>query len=279
MKTILFASALAAAAFAAPAAYAIPAPIHEWTFIDGTARDVVGGLDGTLNGGATIVGGKLILDGNRANGGSYMSTGFDTLTLTTKTLVSWISLGNLTQGGGTALSVVEEPGQQFDAIDFAEFTTAQWTAGSDYGNRSVGNDGGAAVTDTGEHMVAITYGATGISLYVDGALYADGRSVAPYAFAQPNYLIGLRHPAAESANGLLTGSVDQASVYASALSAADIAGLYGQGTAVPEPATWALMLAGLGCMGAMACWQRQALPAVVSQASRPQARSDSARRT
>ena len=269
MKTILFASALAAAAsLAAPAAHAIPAPIHEWTFDDGTARDVVGSLDGTLNGAATIVGGKLILDGNRANGGSYMSTGFDTLTLTAKTLVSWVSLANLTQSGGTALSVVQMPGQQFDAIDFAEFTPAQWTAGSDYANRSVGNDGGAAVTDTGEHMVAITYGATGISLYVDGALYANGRSVAPYAFAQPNYLIGLRHPAAESGNGLLTGSVDQASVYASALSAADITGLYAQGATVPEPATWGLMLAGLGCLGAMVGWRRQPLPVVVSRAGR-----------
>lgn len=261
MRTFLLASVFVIASIVASApANAIPAPIHAWTFDDGTARDVVGGLDGTLNGGATIVGGKLILDGSHDNGGSYMSTRSDTVTLTTKTLVSWVSLGNLTQGGGSALSVVQLPNQEFDAVDFGEVAAAQWISGSDFFNRTQGNNGGAPATDTGEHMVAITYGAARISLYVDGTFYADGGAFSPYAFVQPNYLIGLRHPDAEPGNGLLNGSVDQASIYDTALSADDVAGLYAQGTAVPEPATWMLMLVGLGAVGTTLRLQRKGTP-------------------
>jgi hypothetical protein len=243
--------ALAALASAPHQALATPSPIHEWTFDDGTARDVVGKLDGTLNGNVTIANGQLVLDGSHANGGAYMSTAFDTASLSTMTLVSWVSLGTLAQGGGSALSVVDGS-QAFNSIDYAEATANQWIAGSDYFHRTLANNGGAAVSDTAEQMLAITYDASGaVQLYLDGSLYANGGAYAPFTMIDPQYIVGLRHPDAAPSNGLLTGSIDMASVYDTALSAGDVATLYSQGTGsfpVPEPASVAIVAAGLGLL-------------------------------
>ena len=243
--------AFAALASAPHQALAIPSPIHEWTFDDGTALDVVGNLNGTLNGDATIANGQLVLDGSHANGGAYMSTAFDTVSLSTMTLVSWVSLGTLAQGGGSALSVVDAS-QAFNSIDYAEATPNQWIAGSDYFNRTQPNNGGAAVSDTGEHMLAITYNAGGtVELYLDGAFYANGGTYSPFTLADPQYMVGLRHPASETGNGLLTGSIDMASVYASALSAGDVATLYSEGAGsspIPEPASAAVVAAAFGLL-------------------------------
>ncbi len=230
-------------------AHAVPQPIHEWNFATGTANDQVGNLNGTLNGNATIANGMLVLDGNANNGDAYMSTGFSTDNLTAMTLVSWVSLGTLSQGGGSALSVVNSS-QNFDAIDFGERTTDQWMNGSDFFNRSLANNGGAIVSGDALHMLAITYGTSGIEIYLDGQLYADGGAYGLYDFADPQYLIGLRHPAAASGNGFLTADIAMDAVFSSTLSASDVATLYSQGggAAVPEPASVALVLSGLSAL-------------------------------
>src|SRR5689334_2609579 len=47
-----------------------------------------------------------------------------------KTLVAWVTPANLTQRGGSVLTV-EKPGGVFDAVVFGEITPAKWMAGSD----------------------------------------------------------------------------------------------------------------------------------------------------
>jgi hypothetical protein len=228
-------------------AQAVPAPIHEWLFSTGSANDIIGNMNGTLHGDAYISNGELVLDGSGNNGGAYMSTAFDTVSLTAMTLVSWVSLGTLSQGGGSALSVVNSS-QNFDAIDFGERVTDQWMAGSDGFSRSLSNNGGAAITTLSQEMVAITYDASGnIEIYVNGALYANGGSFSPYTLVNPEYEIGQRHPS--GANALLTGDVAMSEVFSSTLSATDIATLYSEGTGgtpIPEPGSAALVMAGVG---------------------------------
>ena len=47
-----------------------------------------------------------------------------------KTLVAWVSPANLTQGGGSVLTLENPPGQ-FDAIVLGEIGRARWMAGSE----------------------------------------------------------------------------------------------------------------------------------------------------
>jgi hypothetical protein len=62
--------------------------------------------------------------------------GFATLALysaaaeagTDKTLVSWVTLANTIQQGGSALTI--QRGDQFDAIVFGEIASGKWMAGS-----------------------------------------------------------------------------------------------------------------------------------------------------
>ena len=55
------------------------------------------------------------------------STGSEAV-IADKTLVAWVSLANLTQGGGSVLTL-ENPGGEFDAIVFGEREPAKWMAG------------------------------------------------------------------------------------------------------------------------------------------------------
>ena len=102
--------------------------MHQWTFNDGTASDSIGGANGALLGGATISGGRLIVDNtlsspNQASSGQRMNAPLPD-TVAAKTLVAWVSLANLTQHGGSALSIESTTtnpfAQRFDAIDYAE---------------------------------------------------------------------------------------------------------------------------------------------------------------
>ncbi|WP_375289472.1 PEPxxWA-CTERM sorting domain-containing protein [Qipengyuania sp.] len=262
MKKTVFAGLLAATAFVSPASAAtIVNPIHMWTFNDGTAKDSVGNLDGTLHGNAKIENGKLVLDGDKGRGGTFMSTGEMGGTFTAHTLVAWVSLDTLSQGGGAALSVVDNPGQgstneKFNAIVYGERTPNQWMAGSDFFRRTPVNNGGARETSLDEHMIAVTYAANGaITIYRDGQFYASGGTYSALTFANPIVLLGLRHPSVAGTNGLLKGSINQAAIYDTSFTADEIGSLYAQGAvvggagAVPEPATWALFILGFGAVG------------------------------
>ena len=55
--------------------------------------------------------------------------------LTDKTLVVWVAPANLTQRGGSALTI-EDQGDRFDAIVFGELDGAKWMAGSEMFSRT-----------------------------------------------------------------------------------------------------------------------------------------------
>ena len=117
--------------------------LHLWSFNDGTARDLVGQANGTLLNGARIEQGRLELDGIN----DYMRSARIGTNISTRTLVVWVSLANLNQQAGSALTL-ENPtgGDIFDGIVFAERIPGQWMNGSSFFERSVANNGGAAET-------------------------------------------------------------------------------------------------------------------------------------
>jgi Ca2+-binding RTX toxin-like protein len=211
---------------------AIPAPLHEWTFDDGTARDSVGGADGTLVGGATIVNGRLLV----GPPGRYMRTSELPETIGVKTLVAWVSLDTLDQGGGSALTIENTsalaPTNYFDAVDFGEFTRDQWTAGSDFSQRSLPDDGGAPERAVDRIvMLAIVYAAdSSIAIYRNGAPYAPAYVkgvLQTYRAGNSDILIGYRHSTCGT-NCPLSGAVDEARIYGTALTGDQIEQLYRQ---------------------------------------------------
>ena len=233
-----------------------PAPpamlLHQWTFEDGTANDSVGAAHGTLHGGAQIVGGRLSLDGVD----DYMRSAPIDQNIYEKTLVAWVSLDNLTQQSGSALTI-ENPtaNDVFDGIVYGERVAGQWMNGSNNFSRSVPNNGGAGetVVEPGEVMVAIVYALdNSIQIYRDGELYATASQgeLQVYPADVADVLIGLRH--LDIAGGVgtvggndqfLAGFVNEARIYRGALTPETIRSIYEAG-AVPEPSTYVLLACG-----------------------------------
>src|SRR5262249_35930566 len=125
-----------------------PAPLHQWTFNDGTAKDAIGNASGTLVNGAAVIQsgnqGYLSLDGVS----QYMRTSTIGETISARTLVAWVQLANLSQQSGGALTLetpsMVDASNVFDSIDYGERTAGQWMAGSELFNRSPVNNGGTS---------------------------------------------------------------------------------------------------------------------------------------
>src|SRR5512136_2448540 len=87
-----------------------------------------------------------------------------------KTLVAWVSPANLTQRGGSVLTI-EKPGGVFDAIVFGELTPATWMPGSD-GFRRTGKQQQDFPKETVANpplvQIAIVYRDREITLYRNG---------------------------------------------------------------------------------------------------------------
>ena len=92
---------------------------------------------------------------------------------TDKTLVSWVSLANTTQQGGSALTI--QRGDQFDAIVFGETAAGKWMAGSNNFSRTQREQQANAVETAGPDMlvqIAIVYEGEQIRFYRNGEAYA-----------------------------------------------------------------------------------------------------------
>ncbi len=160
-----------------------------------------------------------------------------------KTLVAWVSPANLTQGGGSVLTLENPPGQ-FDAIVLGEIGRARWMAGSEGFRRTQREQGANPVETAGSGdlvQIAIAYRGKEVAIYRDGKPYASyAMATEPAAFSHKSVVvIGLRHLDA-SGRRYFFGSIDDARVYGSALDAAALGKLQPNEVAAdgPKPIAW-----------------------------------------
>lgn len=145
-----------------------------------------------------------------------------------KTLIVWVSPANLSQRGGTALTVDANGIDRFDGIVFGEREARVWMAGSNGFTRTCldQSDWPREDASPGEFVqMAIVYHGQRITLYRNGVLYArystDGR---PYRFGPGSaVLFGPRHLA--NRRDCFEGRIRDARIYDRPLSQETISGL------------------------------------------------------
>jgi len=213
----LDATVLRDAAAATPAAVAGPVPLVRWVF-DGPD----GQRSGAVQGGARIADGLLTLPG----AGSFLKTEPLDRDIREKTLEAWVSLADLAQRGGAAITIEDGDGRQFDAIVFGERQPRRWMAGSDHFRRTLDVDGPDEDAAPGGlvHLAAVYRSDDSIALFRNGVPY--GKPYVPksplqtYRAGDARVLLGLRHT---GSTGYLVGAVRRAAIYDRALSVAEVA--------------------------------------------------------
>jgi len=197
---------------------------HQWTFNDGTMNDSINSAHGVAeNANVFVQDGRLRI----ANTGR-MLTAASGSAVGVRTLMAWVSLENLNQFAGSALTIENDAGGgTFDGIIYGERTGRQWMNGSNSFVRSPVSNGGAleTVTEPGEVMMAIVYNSdNSITLYRDGALYGNSYTQGTLVtYTNPVFQIGRRHG---TNNSWIDAWINEARVYNTALSGAQIFDIY-----------------------------------------------------
>jgi hypothetical protein len=201
----------------------ISAPIARWEF-ENDLKDSIGNLHGEAVDNAHVNNGGLVLDGR-----SYVRTALFEKDLSEKTLEVWLTLSNITQRAGGAITVQTPEGLYFDSIVYAEREARRWMPGSNGFSRTQ-NVGGTDETDEATKNslhVAITYAADGtVTVYRNGEPY--GR---PYKTSKPpkfakgkaQVIFGMRHGTPTSRTAQLSGVIHKAQLYDRALTPDEVA--------------------------------------------------------
>jgi Protein of unknown function (DUF1553)/Protein of unknown function (DUF1549)/Concanavalin A-like lectin/glucanases superfamily len=209
----------------------LPKPLARWTF-EVDAKDVIGGLHGTLMGGAVVENGRLKLNGKTA----FLETAPLARSVREKTLEAWAAPANLDQRGGGVISLESKGAVAFDAVVFGERVVGRWMAGSENFRRTHDLEGPSETAKPGELVhVAVVYGADNtIAVYRNGESYAppyvptgDAAGLPTYPAGDSHLLFGLRHTGA--GNGFFAGEIAEARLYDKALSASEVAASYKAG--------------------------------------------------
>lgn len=184
---------------------------------------------------AAFVGGLLAL-------GCGAARAEDKWELGDKTLVAWAAPANLEQRGGSVLTI-EKSGGVFDAVVFGEIQPARWMAGSEGFKRTSTDQGNFPLESEDKQglvMVAIVYQGNEISIYRNGEFCVKYTANGAERFGSGDslVLIGLRHLGAARDNCAFVGSVDDARIYAQALTAEQIATLRPNAPSDPQPFAW-----------------------------------------
>ncbi len=200
-----------------PVAYG-PAPMAQWKFDGSDSQD----MPGELLGGATIADGVLKLGVE----GAYFKTSALLKDVREKTLEAWVSLADLEQRGGAAISIESNDGQVFDAIVFGEQQLKKWMAGSEGFKRTQAFGIADEQTAAGKFVhVAMVYQADGnIRFYRNGEpsgkAYKPASPLQTYRAGDAHVLLGLRHTG--GGRPWLTGEIKRAAIYDRALSADEV---------------------------------------------------------
>ena len=162
-------------------------------------------------------------------------------TLRDKTLVAWVSPANLTQRGGSVLTV-DDNKSHFDGIILGELAAKRWMAGSDFYRRTHREQGQWPEETAGSKtlvQVAISYQGQQVTLYRNGRPYAQ------YTMGSPAQTFGLQSVAVigkrhleQGDNAHFLGSIEDARIYPVALGAEQIAALKPNEPSDPKPLAW-----------------------------------------
>jgi len=161
---------------------------------------------------------------------------------TNKTLVAWVIPANLTQRGGSVLTI--QSGDRFDAIVLGEKAVGRWMAGSERFRRTQANqDGNPAETAAAKTMVqiAIVYDGGDVRIYRNSKPYAAYRTKNIDLLGVDNHVavFGRRHIGAKPDSGTpLAGAIEDARIYARALTQVQIASLKPNAKSKIAPLAW-----------------------------------------
>ena len=145
--------------------------------------------------------------------------------LVDKTLVAWVAPANLTQRGGSALTI-ENDAANFDAIVFGELASGRWMAGSDFHRRTRREQESLAAETAGPKelvQIAVAYRGPEAIVYRNGVEYSRHAIEQPQMFdGGATVFIGPRH---RGNNQFFVGEIDDARIYAGALDGKQLAAL------------------------------------------------------
>ena len=218
----------------------VPVPLGRWTF-EGGLDDSAGSMHGRAEAGAVVRAGRLVLEGAE----SHVVTAPLPVELREKTLEAWVSLADLEQRGGGALTVQTPDSVVFDSIVFGERQPGHWIAGSDFFNRTDDAGGAIETSRPGELVhLAIVYGTDNtLTLYRNGVPYGRSYSrgtLTTFAAGAARVVLGRRHlsPGVTA----LRGEIEEARLYPRALNANEVLASFRAGVATPDAATLATMM-------------------------------------
>ncbi|MCA9698678.1 MAG: thrombospondin type 3 repeat-containing protein, partial [Myxococcales bacterium] len=212
-----------------------PPLLGKWTFEPGSELVDATGQWGNLSlfGNASVSGGQLHVHGSGTNASGWAAArGFSGSLIREKTLVSWVAVDNLDVRAGSALTIDNISGDNFDAIVYAERVAYRWMAGSSYFVRTkdvvqvneaaVGQMVQMAISyrDLGGGTVQITICRDGVQL----AQYKSG-SMAQWTGANAEVIFGKRHTDGNYQPGALEGRIEEARIYGGAMTCAEVGGL------------------------------------------------------
>jgi sucrose-6-phosphate hydrolase SacC (GH32 family) len=157
-----------------------------------------------------------------------------------KTLVAWVTAADLSQRGGSVLTLDDHAGH-FDGIIFGELAPGKWMAGSDFYRRSQ-KDQKSSPAETADPktllQLAVVYQGREIRIYRNGVRYAGYTIDQPQQFGPGCAVVmGLRHLGAGGPS-YFAGSIDDARIYPLALTPEQLAALRPRQPSQPKPLTW-----------------------------------------
>ncbi|MEL6105236.1 MAG: DUF1553 domain-containing protein [Planctomycetota bacterium] len=192
-----------------------------WEFEDGLL-DRIGNAHAIAHRGAKISDGNLILDQKSG----FARTANQPFELKEKTLEAWVRLSDLSQRGGSLITIHKTDDKTFDAVVFGERKPREWMAGSEFFRRT--RDFGGKEEDMADRQfthIAVTWAADGtISGYRNGEPYGEPYQVDQLVTFEPGQWFiqfGLR-VGTPAPSRQLHGQLDTAQVYDRALSAEEI---------------------------------------------------------
>ncbi len=158
-----------------------------------------------------------------------------------KTLVAWVLPANLTQRGGSVLTI-DDARSHFDGIVFGELAERRWMAGSDFFRRTHREQGPWPEESADPRtpvQVAITYQGQQVTLHRNGQIWGQYAMASPPQEFGPQsvVVIGKRHLDQQDGAHFI-GAIDDARIYGQPLSSDQIAALKPNRPSEPRPLAW-----------------------------------------